>query len=336
MKSVVCVTPGQIEIQERELAPRKDNEITIKIRRVGVCGTDYHIYEGLHPFLEYPRVLGHELVGEVFEANEDSGFSVGQNVVINPYVPCGECIACRKQKPNCCVSIQVFGVHADGGMCEYLNVPENQLYAADGLSLDQAALSEFLAIGAHGVRRAEIQTGDRVLVVGAGPIGIGAALFANIAGANITILDLSPARVDKACSIIGKANGFTLNSDTLSELELHTNNDLFDVVIDATGNKQAMQNSFKFVAHGGTCLFISVIKEDITFNDPLFHSREMRLIGSRNATKQDFDHVMQSLRDGLIPVDKILTHSAPIADAAEKIPAWIHEQDTLIKAVIAM
>ena len=142
-------------------------------------GTDFHIFEGSHPYLEYPRVLGHELSGEVLEAPKGSVLQAGQIVVVNPYVSCGVCIACRNGKPNCCVRIAVLGVHRDGGMCERISVPDRNLYPAGSLTFDEAASVEFLAIGAHAVARAGLGEGASTLVIGAGPIGLGAALFAS-------------------------------------------------------------------------------------------------------------------------------------------------------------
>lgn len=333
MLSVVCVEPGTIKTEEREEPALQPGMVKIRIRRIGICGTDYHIYEGLHPFLEYPRVMGHELSGEVAEINPGANVAVGDTVIVNPYLPCGECVACRKDKPNCCTNISVLGVHADGGMCEYLNVPEAQLYPATDLSVDQAAMVEFLAIGAHGVRRGEVQDGDKVLVVGAGPIGLGAALFASIAGASVSILDMNPARVKRASELVEGSTGFVLGDNLAEQLAEHTDNEMYDVVLDATGNKRAMEASIRNVAHGGSCVFISVVKDQIEFEDPFFHAREMRLIGSRNATKVDFEHVINCIKSGKIPTDELNTHSAPLAELPQKIPQWLEEQATLIKAI---
>lgn len=334
MKSVVCIEPGTLRLEERDEPAREEGMVKVRIRRIGICGTDYHIYKGLHPFLEYPRVMGHELSGEVADVGEGTMFQLGEKVIINPYISCNNCVACRKSKPNCCTNISVLGVHADGGLCEYLNVPEAQLYPAGDLSLDQAAMVEFLAIGAHGVRRSEMAEGDRVLVVGAGPIGLGAALFATIAGAKVAMLDVNEARLTRAQELVPGLAVFVPGEDLDAGLDDFTRGDRFDVVMDATGNKKAMESSLNHVAHGGTCVFISVVKDDIVFQDPLFHSREMRLIGSRNATREDFYHVIECIQEGLIPTEKLNTHSADLRDLPERLPAWLGEQATLIKAIV--
>ena len=164
----------------------------VRPRRVGICGTDYHIFEGKHPFLQYPRVMGHELAVEVVEAPEESSLSRGEICVVNPYISCGHCIACLAGKPNCCVNISVLGVHQDGGLAGLLSVPAGNLIRAQGLTVDECATVEFLAIGAHAVRRGAVTSRDNVLVVGAGPIGLGVALFARLSGANVSVLDREP------------------------------------------------------------------------------------------------------------------------------------------------
>lgn len=147
MKTLVCVEPHVLRVEDRPNPVRSDGEVLIRIRRVGICGTDYHIYKGTQPYLSYPRLIGHELAGEVAEAGADSAFTVGQVVTVNPYLTCGHCIACRRGKPNCCANIRVLGVHIDGGMSEFLAVPETAVIDADGFDMDQAAMVEFLADG---------------------------------------------------------------------------------------------------------------------------------------------------------------------------------------------
>ena len=145
MKAIVCQEPFLLDIVTRPEPQPGDGELLVRIKRVGLCGTDYHIFAGRHPFLTYPRVMGHELAGEVVSAPAASKFQPGQLVAINPYLACGHCAACRKGKPNACANISVLGVHADGGMCDMLAVPESAAIDATGLTPDQAAMLEFLA-----------------------------------------------------------------------------------------------------------------------------------------------------------------------------------------------
>lgn len=335
MKSVVCVEPGKLIVEERSEPEARNDWVKLRVKRVGICGTDFHTYEGLHPFTKYPRVMGHELSGEVIEAPEGAKLAVGEQVIVNPYLPCGKCVACRKAKPNCCVNIKVLGVHTDGGMCETIYVPEEALYPTEGLSLSDAAMVEFLSVGAHGVRRGEVRPGDKVLVVGVGPIGLGAALFAAlIEGTKVAILDVDEERVSGAVELVDGATGFMVGQNTQSDFESFTYGDMFDVVLDATGNKTAMETSIGYAAHGGSCVFISVVKGDITLSDPLFHSRELRLIGSRNATREDFEHVISCIKAGLIPTERLNTHEVDLHDLPNKFPEWLENNRGLIKAIV--
>jgi threonine dehydrogenase-like Zn-dependent dehydrogenase len=156
MKTLVCIKPGEFEYVTGEKPQLQKGHAIIKIRRIGICGTDLHAYEGTQPFFEYPRILGHELAGELVDFDEAPGFEKGEAVTFIPYFNCGKCIACRSGKPNCCSSIKVCGVHQHGGMVEYLSVPSYSLVHGEGLSFDELALVEPLAIGAHGVRRAGV------------------------------------------------------------------------------------------------------------------------------------------------------------------------------------
>jgi 2-desacetyl-2-hydroxyethyl bacteriochlorophyllide A dehydrogenase len=334
MKAIVCRAPGDLAIEERPEPQRGGDEILVQIRRVGICGTDYHIYEGKHPFLQYPRVMGHELAAEVIEAPAASAFRPGQIVVVNPYISCGTCVACRHGKPNCCMRIAVLGVHRDGGMTERLSLPERNLYPAGGLSIDDAAAVEFLAIGAHGVRRAGVHRGDRCLVVGAGPIGLGAAIFATIDGATVTVMDRAPDRVRLVESIVPGATPVLAGDHPAETLAAATQGDGYDVVIDATGNRGSMESSFGYVAHGGTYVLLGLIRDNVSFSDPEFHKRETTLVASRNAVRGDFEHVIEALKAGRVPMAKLITHRTTLAAAAHDLAGWTTDKQGLVKALI--
>ncbi|MCP9229772.1 zinc-binding alcohol dehydrogenase family protein [Mesorhizobium sp. LMG 17147] len=335
MKAVVCRSPGELVLEDRPApgAPPAGWAL-VAVSHVGICGTDYHIFEGKHPFLAYPRIMGHEVSGTVIEVGEGVDLAIGEPVVVNPYLACGKCIACRQGKPNCCVKIEVLGVHRDGAMCEQILVPAQNLYPANGLSLADAAAVEFLAIGAHAVRRSLADPGARTLVIGAGPIGLGTALFARIAGLDVTLLDMSAERLVFAESELGFA---TLDGSQTAAADLvrqATDGDGFDMVFDATGNTQSVQSAFAHVAHGGALVLVSVVKDDIAFSDPEFHKREMMLIGSRNALRSDFDHVAASIRNGAVPLAKLVTHRTTLGETPHDLARWTHEKSGLIKAVI--
>ena len=174
MQTIVLETPGSFTQVDRPDAPGPGpGEALVSVRRIGICGTDLHAFRGRQPFFQYPRVLGHELGVEVLAVGEGvEAICPGDRCAIEPYLNCGKCIACRHGKTNCCASLQVLGVHTDGGMCERLIVPASKLHKSLTLTLDQLALVETLGIGAHAVDRAALMAGEVVLVIGAGPIGL--------------------------------------------------------------------------------------------------------------------------------------------------------------------
>jgi 2-desacetyl-2-hydroxyethyl bacteriochlorophyllide A dehydrogenase len=335
MDALVCNAPGELALSQRPLAIRGADEILVRPRRIGICGTDYHIYEGKHPFLQYPRVMGHELAVEVLETPAGSDFAIGETVVVNPYLSCGSCIACRKGKPNACTRIAVLGVHRDGGMTGLLSLPPANFIHAPGLDADACAAVEFLSIGAHAVRRGAVGPGERTLVIGAGPIGLGVALFARLSGARVTLLDLDAERIAKGVALTG-AEGGIAGADIDDKVAAATDGDGFDIVFDATGNRASIQRGFDYVASGGRYVLVSVVKGDISFTDADFHRREMTLLGSRNATAVDFARVISSIRAGEVPIGKLITHRTTLAGAVDDLPRWASDKAGLIKAVIAV
>lgn len=336
MRAIVCAEPGRLERIERPLPEPMPGLVAVDVRAIGICGTDFHILEGTHPFLAYPRVMGHELSGVVAGGAASPELAAGTPVVINPYFSCGRCVACRKGKPNCCATLKVLGVHIDGGMCERILVPEENLYPAGDLSLRDAAMIEFQAIGAHAVRRSGIVKGDRVLVVGAGPIGVGAGIFARLAGGEVTLMDLSEHRLAFLADRLGFRDAIVAGETALAGIDRVTGGDRYDVVLDATGSARAMEGSFAFVASGGTLVFVGVRNADITFSDPEFHRKEMTLKATRNATRADFDTVMAAIRAGHVPMDALNTHSGALDDLPEIMPGWLHAPELPLKAVVTV
>jgi 2-desacetyl-2-hydroxyethyl bacteriochlorophyllide A dehydrogenase len=334
MRAVLCDRPGTLSLIERPEPRPAPGEALLRIRRIGVCGTDYHILGGNQPYLNYPRVMGHELGAEVVEAPAGSGLTPGMTVVVVPYLSCGTCRACRRGLPNCCRRISVLGVHQDGGMAEYLAVPVANVIPAPNLSLDQAAMVEFLAIGAHGVRRAAITPDDSVLVVGAGPIGMAALIFARARGASVTVMDLRADRLEFSRTALGAAATVTASADAAGELSALTEGEFFDVVIDATGHLPSIKRGLSFVGHGGRYTLLSIVQDDIAFPDPEFHKRETTLLASRNALPKDFAEVMRQIEAGAVPTKALATHRAPLGSAPETMPVWSTPQAGVIKAIL--
>lgn len=332
MKAIYCAAPHQLELREIEPPTLEPGWVRVAIRNVGICGTDYHIFEGNFPYFEYPRIIGHELSGTVADPN-GSDFTVGDPVVINPYLNCDQCPACREGKTNCCETLKVIGVHADGGMAGEAVLPAGNLYPADGLSLRDAAMVEFLAIGAHAVRRTELKPGARALVVGSGPIGLGVAYFARIAGAEVTMVDAAPEKIDMT-----RALGFETFAvgDVEGAQFAAVKSTGFDAVFDATGAIRAMNASIFHCRNGGAYTLVGVIKGDLVWPDAEVHRRELTIRASRNATREDFQHVMDSMRRGLVPTDSLVTHTTTMDRVTEDMPRFAADRGGLIKAMVTL
>lgn len=337
MKTLVCEAPGHFEYHDKEKTEIQKGYAIIKIKRIGVCGTDLHAFEGTQPFFEYPRILGHELSGELIDYDGSDDFKKNDIVTFIPYFSCGKCIACRSGKPNCCSSIQVFGVHIDGGMAEYVKVPSTAILHNEGLGLDEMALIEPLSIGAHGVRRAGIKEGMFALIAGTGPIGIAALQFANIAGAKIIAMDVNENRLSFCREKLNIE--YTINAMTepvTERLYEITEGDMPEVVIDATGNLKAINQAFAYLAHGGKYVLIGLQKGTISFSHPEFHKREATLMSSRNATREDFEQAISALKNGWIAPKTYITHRTAFDHVKDEFKNWLNPDNHVIKAMIEM
>jgi 2-desacetyl-2-hydroxyethyl bacteriochlorophyllide A dehydrogenase len=336
MKGLVCLKPQHFEYRELNIEPLKKDHALLRIRRIGICGTDLHAFEGTQPYFSYPRILGHELAGDVCDWNGPSPPTDGFRATIIPYFNCGTCIACRNGKPNCCATLNVCGVHSDGGMVEYMQVPIEKLVLSD-LSYEELALVEPLAIGAHGIRRAQIQPREFVLVVGAGPIGLGLMEFARIGGAQVIAMDINEDRLAFCRTELRVP--FTVNassSDAMKAIRDITNGDMPTVVIDATGYLTAIERGFEYMAHGGRYVLVGLQRDRIGVVHPEFHKREATLMSSRNATREDFVHVLNCMRDGLISPTTYITHRVSFDELGERFASFLDPKSRVIKAMTVL
>jgi 2-desacetyl-2-hydroxyethyl bacteriochlorophyllide A dehydrogenase len=335
MKCLTCLEPGKFQYAEKSKPVLAKRNAIIKIKRIGICGTDLHAFEGKQPFFTYPRILGHELAGELEDVDGVTDFRPGEIATFIPYLHCGSCVACRKGKTNCCVNLKVYGVHIDGGMVEYLEVPAQLLVHGDGLSFDELALVEPLAIGAHAVRRAQVNAGEFVLVCGAGPIGLGAMEFARVAGGRIIALDVNEKRLAFCKEKLDVA--YTLNAlsgNVREQLLDITSGDMPTLVMDATGNREAINAAFQYMSHGARYVLIGLQRGDVSFSHPEFHKREGTLMSSRNATREDFQFVMQAMASGKINPKIYITHRVKFSSVKDEFEKWLDPSTGVIKAMV--
>ena len=320
MRQIVLAAPGELIERYVQRPPALPGEALVRINRVGVCGSDFNAFAGRHPIYTYPRVLGHELAGEIVEISEnDRGIRVGDHCAIDPYIFCGRCHACTRGRTNCCEHLRLYGVHVDGGMQGYLSVRIDLLHKSTRLSLDQLALVETLGIGAHAVSRGGVSRGERILVIGAGPIGLGIIKFAQLAGAAVSIVEISSHRLDFAerMGAVALAN---------------PDDEVFDAVFDATGSSLSMSRHLKYVAPTGRMVYVGLTKELINIDDALLHKRELTIYASRNSVGQ-FPRIIRLIEQGEINTalwitDRMTLNEVPLR--LKDLPA----NSKLIKAVV--
>lgn len=342
MLTITLEKPGHFIATDRPEPVAAPGEALVRVHRIGVCGTDLHAFAGRQPFFNYPRVLGHELGVEVIDPGDaPNGLRAGDRCSVEPYLNCGRCIACRRGKPNCCTTLQVLGVHIDGGMQPLLRVPARKLHASARLDYDQLALVETLGIGAHAVERAQLAADDFVLVIGAGPIGLSVIQFAKVSGATLAVMDMSDARLEFCRAQLGvvhtlkpAADVRNTNNGVLDELKRIGGGDLPTCVIDATGNPQSMQGAFDLPAQGGRIVFVGLFQGDVTFNDPNFHRRELTVMASRNALPATFHEVIRLVEAGRIDTRPWITHRFKLADTPAVFPRDIAGNPAVLKAMI--
>jgi 2-desacetyl-2-hydroxyethyl bacteriochlorophyllide A dehydrogenase len=338
MKTIRLEEPGRLLLlsTEEPSASIQPDEALVRVHRIGVCGTDVHAFNGRQPFFSYPRILGHELGVEVVAVGSSSkSVKPGDRCSVEPYLNCTSCIACRRGKPNCCVNLQVLGVHTDGGMRETLVVPSRKLHPSESLTVDQLALVETLAIGCHAVDRSRLAAGEFALVIGAGPIGLGVVQFAIEAGAQVIVLDINQKRLEFCREQLGAPHVINANSeDPIKALGQITGGDLPTAVFDATGNPKSMMGAFAYPAHGGRLILVGLFPGDIAFSDPNFHRRELDVLASRNARPEDFTRIIDLVEGDRIDTSPWITHRASLVEVVAEFPRWTKPETGVIKAMI--
>lgn len=334
MLRITLEEPGRLVAGEAPAPERREGDALVRVRRIGVCGTDLHAFRGRQPFFSYPRVLGHELAGEIEEIDSnDAGLKPGDRVAIEPYLSCGQCRPCGAGRYNCCTSLEVLGVHRDGGMQEWFSVPLWLLHRSETLSLEQLALIETLGIGFHAVERGKPTAGEWAVVVGAGPIGLTAIQFALLEGAQVIVVDVSPARRE-FCRRLGVE--YTVDptaGDAVEAVAAITGPELAHCVFDATGNLDAMGGSLRFAGPGGRVVMVGLAIGTFTVDDPLFHRRELTLFASRNSAGA-FPKLIRLMEEGRIDTSPWITHHLELGRLPEQFPGLYDPDAGVVKAVI--
>lgn len=338
MRAITIAEPKCLERIEIE-APGSPaaGQALVRTHRMGVCGTDVSSFLGKFPFFDYPRIPGHELGVEVLEVGEGvANVNPGDRCSVEPYMNCGTCYPCRKGKENCCENLNVIGIMSDGGLCDQFLIRAEKLHPSASLSYEQLALVETLAIGCHGTARVAPESGDHVLIIGAGPIGMSMLEFTRLTGATVTVMDMLDSRLDFCKKTYGIENTVLFKGDgsEMEQLLQITDGDRFAVVADATGSHHSMANALNYVAHTGKLLFLGVTTADISFPHPLMHKPEMTIMAARNALAEDFGGIIGLIEEGKVDTNQWITHRTSFDDSVAEFESFTRPDSGVIKAII--
>ncbi|WOO40258.1 zinc-binding alcohol dehydrogenase family protein [Rubellicoccus peritrichatus] len=338
MRALQITTPGEtclIDVPEPAL---EDNEVLLKVKRVGYCGSDLSTFRGLNPLVSYPRVPGHELAGTitVIGSAVSGDWKIGDKALVLPYTSCGKCSACRQGRFNTCRYNQTLGVQREGGLAEYIAVPAEKLMTSTVLDFHELALVEPLTVGFHAVDRARVEAKDTVLVFGCGAIGLGVIAGAAERGARVVAVDIDAAKLDLALKAGAKEVINSAEQSLADEVTRLTNDDGVDVVIEAIGLPQTFQAAVELVCFAGRVVYVGYAKAPVEYETKLFVQKELDVLGSRNATPKDFQAVITMLENGRFPVDLALTKTVSLDEAGEAMQAWSDNPSVVTKIQVEL
>lgn len=337
MKTIIINNPGEVDIIEQAMPVRKQGEALLKILYGGICGSDLGTYRGTFAYASYPRIPGHEFSAEIIEIGDnDRNLKPGMIVTCNPYFNCGHCYSCQRGLVNCCTSNETMGAQRDGAFSEYITMPIERIYDGKGLSAKTLALIEPFCISYHGISRANIQPNDKVLVIGAGTIGVLAAVAAKAKGAKVYISDVAENKMNYAIETFGLDGGILNDSpeNFIKRVEEITNGNYFDVTIEAVGLPSTFQACIDAATFGARMVQIGVGKCTHEFDFTLLQKKELNVYGSRNALKKDFLELIDLVKSGKVDLEKIVTNTYNLDEADKAFQDFSKNAASMLKVVI--
>lgn len=337
MKTIIINKPGEVNIIDTPKPVRKQGEALLKVLYGGICGSDLGTYRGTFAYASYPRIPGHEFSAEIIEIDDnDRNLKPGMIVTCNPYFNCTKCYSCQRGLVNCCTSNETLGAQRDGAFSEYITMPIERIYDGKGLPAKTLALIEPFCISYHGVSRADVKEGDTVLVVGAGTIGVLAAVAAKAKGAKVYISDIAEKKMNYAVETFGLDGGILNDNheNFIQKVEEITGGNYFDVTIEAVGLPSTFLNCIEAAAYGARVVQIGVGKKNVDFDFTLLQKKELNVFGSRNALKKDFLELIDLVKAGKVDLEKIVTNTYSFDEAAKAFSDFDKNAASMLKVVI--
>ena len=335
MKALILNQPGEAAVQQIAEPTRSSDSILLKVRRVGLCGSDLNSFRGTNPLVSYPRILGHEVAATIVVGSTvDPALPAGTNVTLSPYTSCGACASCRNGHPNACQFNQTLGVQRDGALTEFILMPPSKLYPSS-LDLNELCLVEPLTVGFHAVARGCVTPADTVAVMGCGGVGLGAIAASHFTGARTIAIDIED---DKLNVAVKSGADYTINAKTESlhrRLQDLTNGFGPAVFIEAIGSPDTFRSAVEEVSFAGRVVYIGYSKSPVTYETRLFVQKELDILGSRNALPEDFRHVIQMLETGHFPVSEAITVMAHLEEVPGLLREWNKNPGRFTKIMVS-
>ena len=336
MKAITIVKPGVVEIRDIERPVSGPGIALLRPLFGGICGSDLGSYRGTFAYMSYPRVPGHEFSAEIVEIGEnDRGFKVGDIVTANPYFNCGKCYSCRHGLVNACMSNQTMGVQREGGFAEVMPMPVERIIDGKGLAPKTLALIEPFCIGYHGIQRAGVKAGDKVLVVGAGTIGVLAAIAAKSRGANVWICDVAAPKLDYAMRFGFEGKILNTGAEAFdAAVKEITDGNGFDATVECVGLPSTFQNCLDAACFGGRVAVVGVGKHNIDLDFTIIQKKELNIFGSRNALTRDFEELIDVVKSQNLNLDDVVTNVYPFEQAAKAFEDFDKNAASMLKVMI--
>jgi len=338
MRALYIRKPLEAEVGELNSPAEGAGLALLRVRFVGMCGSDLSSFRGKNPLVTYPRIPGHEIAATIESVGADvpEKFQPGQAVTLSPYSSCGVCASCLRQRPNACRNNQTLGVQRDGALTEYISVPFEKLIIADGLQLRDLSLVEPLTVGYHAARRGRVAPSDKVLVLGCGAVGLGAIAAAAFHGATVIAVDVDDRKLALA-QRAGADIGINSKSQNLNErLQSLTGGLGPDVVIEAIGTPETFRLAVELVAFTGRVVYIGYAKDEVHYDSRLFVQKELDILGSRNALPEDFEGVIRMLNETKFPLEEMVSRVVSLDQAPQALQDWYAAPATISKILVEL
>ena len=336
MISLLISEPFKIGLTEADKPIISGEDVLIKVKYVGFCGSDLSSYMGRNPMVRYPVVPGHEIAGVISEKGPGvpDRFKPGDKVTVIPYTSCGKCASCLRGRANACQYNETLGVQRNGAMSEFVSIPWNKVIRGNGLSFEELALTEPLTVGFHAVSRGRVAQGDTVAILGCGIIGMGALISSVNRGAKVVAVDVDGEKLEFARSLGALESINTSKQDLVSSLKSLSGGKGPDIIIEAAGQRATYQASVEGVAFTGRVVCIGYAKEDISFATRLFVQKELDILGSRNASLEDFNEVMDILGKGKLQASSLISSKVSPGEAAKALEKWVKNPGRVFKILV--